>query len=331
MKLSILDQSPLTSNGDYQQALQHTLSLAKAADQLGFHRFWVSEHHASSLLAGSAPEVLLGALGAITEHIRLGSGGIMLPHYSSYKVAEVFSLLANLYPNRIDLGVGRAPGTDMATARALANGRQPDFYQFPQQLKELCQRLHDKNLLPLLSPQTHTPPPVWVLGTSPDSAHLAARLGLPYNIARFINGDSGQTLIDIYRREFQASSVLTQPQVVITMDVIVAPTEDEALVRSLSWQVVWAQIMRGVHDICLPSIGEAAKFAFSTQERAALDHKIALSAIGSPDQVWQQLSALSENLGIDEIMTVSIMQSFDQRLESCHLLAQAAGLQELTV
>ena len=187
MDISLLDQSILRPDASAGDTLAETITCAKAAESLGYARFWVSEHHDSPIIAGSSPEVLLAAVGAATARIRLGSGGVMLPHYSPFKVAENFAVLSNLYPGRMDLGVGRAPGADMRAAAALAVDGQPRFDRFPQQLKTLTEALWEPGHRPRVSPAPAERIPVWLLGTSHDSALLAAELGLPYAIALFIN------------------------------------------------------------------------------------------------------------------------------------------------
>jgi len=184
--------------------------MAQWCEKLGYERFWVSEHHAFPSVAGSAPEVLIAALGAATDRIRLGSGGIMLPHYSAYKIAEVFSLLANLYPQRIDLGVGRAPGADMSTARALATDGRPKFERFPELVQQLSDYLWKEKTQPIVSPRPPPNMPLWMLGSSPDSAVLAAQRGLPYNLGLFINPQADPRLIGHYKRHFQASDLGNQ-------------------------------------------------------------------------------------------------------------------------
>lgn len=321
MRLSILDQSPVRENGSFQDALRETIALAGEADELGYHRFWVSEHHSASFLAGSAPEVLLGVIGANTNRIRLGSGGVMLPHYSAFKVAEIFSVLTSLYPERVDLGVGRAPGTDMETARALARTGVPDFSGFPRQVQELRQRLSDSAMRPRLTPNPIGELPIWMLGTSPDSARLAAQEGLPYNFARFINNAAGPELFDLYRREFVPSPCLAEPVAILTLDVIVASSQEEALRRSLPWQAAWAQMMRGRRDVSLLSIEQAEQFDFTREERRLLDFKIEVSAVGTPDFVQNKLTAIAADFGVDEIMAVTITHDFADRLDSYRLLA----------
>ncbi len=326
MRLSILDQSPVREGDSFRQALSETIELAQFADHAGFHRFWVSEHHGSSFLAGSVPEVLLGAIGAHTDQIRIGSGGIMLPHYSAYKVAETFSLLSTLYPNRVDLGVGRAPGTDMETAEVLAHNGRPHFGKFPQQIDELRDRLTNARMRPTMTPLATSPPPIWVLGTSPSSAILAARKGLPYNFARFINNEMSPELFDLYRSEFRPSNEVPRPQAMIAIDVFVAETEQEALRQSFSWQVLWAQMNRGVRNMQVQPIETAKSFAFTPAERVFLDRKIEQSVIGNPDQVREKLQAIADEFGVDEVMTVTITNDFQDRLNSYRLLADAFSL-----
>src|SRR6056297_3956344 len=202
LALSVLDQSLARSADQASAALQETLQMARWCEQLGFTRFWVSEHHAFPSVAGSAPEVLLAAIGAATQSIRIGSGGIMLPHYSPYKIAEVFSLLANLYPGRVDLGIGRAPDADMNTAVAVAGGR-PRFEEFPQLTDMLGTYLWDETAQPTVSPRPPEGIPLWMLGSSADSAALAASRGLPYNLGLFINPQADSRLISSYRNRFQ--------------------------------------------------------------------------------------------------------------------------------
>ncbi|MGH1372932.1 MAG: MsnO8 family LLM class oxidoreductase [Cellvibrionaceae bacterium] len=212
MLLSILDQSPIRQGGTAHQALQETLELARLAEALGYHRFWVSEHHSTDALAGTSPEVLLAAIGQATEHIRIGSGGIMLPHYSPFKVAELASTLATLFPDRVDIGLGRAPGTDMISARALSIDGKPRFEQFPQQVADLKDMLFDPQYRPQVNPKPPTTPDLWMLGSSPDSAILAGQQGLPYNFALFINPHMDKRILDYYREQYQANDQNPKPK-----------------------------------------------------------------------------------------------------------------------
>src|SRR5437763_3244335 len=205
MRLSILDQSPIISGHDARRAIDETLALARRADELGYYRYWLAEHHAIAALADPGPEVLVARLGAETRRLRVGTGGVLLPYYSAFRVAEAFRMLEALYPGRIDLGVGRAPGGDARTAQAVGGGHFPDAESFPQQVWELVAHL-DGNLPPehpfkrvRLQPEVGTAPQVWLLGSSDYSGALAAQLGLPFSFAHFINPRGGEEVARFYR------------------------------------------------------------------------------------------------------------------------------------
>lgn len=321
MKLSVLDQSPVRSGATPHQAFQETLTLARTAETLGYHRFWVAEHHNAHCLAGSAPEIMVAALGAATERIRIGSGGVMLPYYSPFKVAETFSVLANLYPDRIDLGVGRAPGGDMQTAQALATDGHPKFERFPELVEQLGVILHDRDFRPRITPALSQPPPIWMLGSSPDSAILAARLGLPYNFALFINSNIDARILEFYRSHFEASQQAATPQTCLAINVICAPTQEEAQRLSLSRDLLFARFATGRPSATVPTAEEAEQYQFNAQERAFLDNKFIHAAVGDPQQVKEKIDQLIEEFGADEIMAVTITSDFDARIRSYELLA----------
>ena len=233
MILGVLDQSPIRSGGTAAEAIQETLQLAERADRLGYHRYWLAEHHSSGGLAGSAPEVLIGQVASRTSRIRVGSGGVMLSHYSALKVAENFRVLEALFPGRIDLGIGRAPGSDQRTARALRQGPGAlGLEQFPQQLADLISFLHDE--LPPGHPFTGvrampagpTAPPLWILGSSGEGALLAAHFGTAFSYAHFINADGGTEATRAYRESFRPSPRLTAPQASVAAFVLCADTEE---------------------------------------------------------------------------------------------------------
>ena len=323
MNLSILDQSPIRDGVTAVQAFQETLTLAKAAERLGYKRFWVSEHHNAHCLAGSAPEVLLAALGASTEHMRIGSGGVMLPYYSPFKVAESISALTNLYPDRVDLGVGRAPGGDMKTARMLAPGAGPSFEQFPELVAQLLEILQNQDFEPPVTPRIQHPPPVWMLGSSPDSAMLAARLGLPYNFALFINSNIDPRILEFYRHYYEPSSQSPQPETCIAVNVICADSEAEAQRLALSRDLLFARFATGQPSHVVPTVEEAEKHRFSEAERAFLDDKFRLAAVGSPVQVRDTIDRHARQFGTEEVMAVTITHDFEARLRSYELLADA--------
>lgn len=322
MKLSILDQSPVRVGDTPRQALQETLLLAKHAESLGYYRFWISEHHNTTSLAGSAPEVLLAAVGAATKHMRIGSGGVMLPHYSAFKVAETFSLLSNLYPGRIDLGVGRAPGSDMRTAQMLATDGRPKFERFPMLVEELRHMLNDKEFRPRVTPESPEPPPIWILGSSHESALLAARLGLPYNFALFINSQMIPQIFDLYRSEFVPSEQLAEPYTMLTNNVICAETEKEAIRLSMSRRLLFLRFARGEPNVKVPTVEEAESYPYNEQELTFLNTKFQRAIIGDPTQVKEGLVQMKEEFGADEVMTVTITYDFGARLRSYELMAE---------
>src|SRR5689334_8083844 len=250
--LSVLDQSPIAEGSTGADALRNTLDLAQLADELGYHRYWLAEHHGGPMLAGPSPEALIGPIASATSVIRVGSGGVMLPHYSPFKVAETFSVLAGLYPGRIDLGLGRAAGTDPMTTHALQRDRghaMPD--DFPQQLAELLAYFEDTlppssplaRLAKVLPGRPETPEP-WLLGSSPQSAVWAGELGLPYAFADFIN-PNGAEIADLYRRRFADGLRLDAPRTAVAVWALAADTDEEARHLATSGQMAFTLLRRG--------------------------------------------------------------------------------------
>ena len=327
IKLSVLDQSPIRSGSTAFEALQETIGLARLADELGYHRYWVAEHHASDALAGCSPEVLLGRLGAETNTIRIGSGGVMLPHYSPYKVAENFKLLETLYPGRIDLGVGRAPGTDPFTAAAIRYGSRVGPEHFPNMVADLQALLNDTD--PQTQgmenarafPRVDTPPELWMLGSSEDSAQLAALMGLPYNFAYFINPNIRSDIFDLYRERFEASPTLDSPHSALTIFAIAAATEEQALSLSRSRDLWYIRLLRG-NPGPFPSVKEATEFSYSDGELRVIEENRDKRAVGTPEQVKGRLLELAEKFQVDEIMLVTITHDLEARRRSYELLAQ---------
>ncbi len=323
MKLSVLDQSFARSYDAAPQALQETLAMAQLAEELGYERFWVSEHHAFHALAGSAPEVLLSALGASTKSIRLGSGGIMLPHYSAYKVAEQFSLLANLYPNRIDLGLGRAPGSDMATATALARSGQANFQDFSHQVSQLNHYLKAEYATPLVSPKPPKGLPIWMLGSSIDSAILAAERGLPYNLGAFINPAVDPSIIELYKSRFQANKEQAHPYTILTLGVFCAETQELARAQQRTFDVNFFRFITGQSNNHFLPPQEALAQPSNPQLELFIQQREPLRAIGTPQQVRKKLLDITERFQVDEIMAVTNMYYFEDRQRSFNLLKSA--------
>ncbi len=330
-RLSVLDQSPVRSGGTPAEAVQETLELAQACDRWGYHRYWLAEHHGTPGLAGSSPEVLIGQVAARTSRIRVGSGGVMLQHYSPLKVAENFRVLETLFPGRIDLGVGRAPGSDALTARALRADGSPE--RFPEAVADLVAFL--VNRLPsghpfakvVAMPSGPTAPDVWLLGSSDQSAMLAAHVGLAFSFAHFINDEGGVEVTRAYAREFRPSELLAAPRASVAVFVVCADTEAAAqrLARSRDLFVVRLYTGRSGR---YPSVEEAEAYPYTDQELAIVRHARRRTVAGAPEQVRAALLALAADYGVDELVVVTIAHEFKARLRSYELVAQAFELEE---
>jgi luciferase family oxidoreductase group 1 len=325
MDVSILEQSLIRAGGDARTALAETLRLARHVEELGYKRLWVSEHHDSPVIAGSSPEVLLAAIGAATSRIRIGSGGVMLPHYSAYKVAENFAVLSNLYPGRIDLGVGRAPGADMSTAMALATDGKPKFERFPQLVQTLMQALTDPEYRPRVSPRPAHPIPVWMLGSSPDSAILAAQLGLPYSVALFINPQFDPRVVELYRRHFRPSAQQGEPRVMIAINVLASDSRERAAAMSHAANLTYIRFITGRGNFETIPPEQAVEHSFNPQERDFLRGLDAARASGTAEDVRAKAARLASQYQADEIMAVCNTYYFEDRLRSFELFAQAMG------
>ena len=330
--LSVLDQSPIPHGSTGADALRNTLELARLADRLGYHRYWVAEHHGGPMLACASPEVLIGPLAAATERIRVGSGGVMLPHYSPLKVAESFSMLAALAPGRVDLGIGRAPGTDARTMLALQRDRRQVLVDdFPQQLAELLGYLDDelpaehpfRGLARVLPGRPEVPEP-WLLGSSPQSGLWAAELGLPYAFADFINAQ-GAPIAQDYRQRFMPSPRLENPRVAVAVWAIAAETEEEALRLGASGKMAFTLLRRG-QLVPVPTVETAV--AFLEREGIALDARGSgrRTILGTPEQVRAEIEQVVRDYGASEAIVVSIVHDHVARMRSYELIAEAFGL-----
>ncbi|GER66479.1 hypothetical protein BpJC7_06780 [Weizmannia acidilactici] len=328
LSLSILDQSPVSEGMAAEEALQNTVELAKHAEKWGYRRFWVSEHHDSAALAGSSPEVLISYIAAKTSRIRIGSGGVMLTHYSAFKVAENFRVLSGLAPGRIDLGVGRAPGGMPRATYALHNGERRNIDRFPAQIDELQMYLHDAidpedKLYGLkATPVTNTNPEVWLLGSSQKSAALAAEKGLPYAYAQFINGEGGPEAMRTYLKQFKPSPYLKEPKNIAAVFVCCAETDEEAQRLNASMELARILLEQGIPSDGLPSPEKAFAYPYSRFERAHIEENRKNMVIGSPKKVKDTLLRLADVYGTDEIMLVSNMYRFEDKLRSFELIAK---------
>jgi luciferase family oxidoreductase group 1 len=330
MKLSILDQSIVRKGGAAAQAIAETIETAKLAEQLGYHRFWVSEHHNSTLIAGSAPEVLMVKLADETSSIRIGSGGIMLPNHSALKVAENFRLLETLFPGRIDLGIGRAPGGDRITAAMLNPANTFSEESYVRQLEHLQAYFRDEATTqygPLLAvPQSAGVPEQWILSSSPGgSSLLAARFGMGLVVARFINGHAGPEIVQQYRQDFRPSEQFPQPKALLAISVLCADTvEKAAQLRKLSDYSLLKFEQGRFEPMSSPE--EIADYTFSPEELLRIRNNSGRIISGTPEQVKAQLTALAVNFGADEIIVTTMTYSREDRLRSFTLLADAFDL-----
>lgn len=311
LRLSVLDQSPISEGSTGADALRNSIDLARFTEKLGYERFWVAEHHGTPMLASASPEVLIGAVAAATSRMRVGSGGVMLPHYSPLKVAETFSMLAGLYDSRIDLAVGRASGTDPVTTFALQRDRRqasPD--DFPQQLAELIAYLEDR--MPddhpfarlTLLPGRPGNPQVWLLGSSPQSGIWAAEAGLPYAFADFIN-PGGAEIVAQYRANFTRGGYAPEPRVIVASSAICADTDDEALRPSSSSRMVFTLLQQG-KLLEVPTVERAMAFFEEQGLPAGTVPRGRRAVIGSPPTVRAGLERIAAEYGADEMMIVTI-------------------------
>ncbi|MEM1435478.1 MAG: LLM class flavin-dependent oxidoreductase [Pseudomonadota bacterium] len=337
MKLGIIDQSPILTGGTAAQALSESLRLARFADERGYHRFWFAEHHASAAFAGCAPEVMIGQALAATRRIRVGAGGVMLTHYSPYKVAETFKLLQTLYPGRIDLGIGRAPGSDGLTAAALAYGSRIGPEYFGAKLADLAAFLedrvpHSEGLASVrCAPSVDTPPPLWMLGSSIDGAALAAQFALPYCHAHFIGPEHVNAAADRYLDGFQPDSTLApgtgtrRPYLTLGVFMLCAPTAEEAAALARCRDLWRVRVERG-EFLPFPSLEEAQAYRFSPAEQQRLEQRAQHQLVGTAEQVRDDLRQLARETQAQELMIISITPDYGTRERSYALLADAFDL-----
>jgi luciferase family oxidoreductase group 1 len=322
--LSVLDQTPVIDGHSVADAIAATVELAQLADDLGYTRYWCAEHHGLRGVSNPCPEVMLARLGSVTQRIRLGSGGVMLPYYSPFKVAEQFMMLEALFPNRIDLGVGRAPGGDMRTAQAVAAGDYNRGDIFPQQVADLVGLM--KGTLPadhvaqgvLLQPQ------VWVLGSSEFGGLLAAQLGIRFAFAHFINAHFGHQVAHAYRERFKAGNE-AQPYLAAAVFVICADTEQEAADLEKAVDLRRVQMAYGL-NAPIPNIEQGLAQEYGEREKLVIDREKPRSIIGTPEQVTERMLDLQAQFQADELVVLTVAGSYRARLRSYELLADAFQL-----
>lgn len=325
LPVSVLDLAPVGADVSYPVALQASLDLARAAEGLGYRRFWVAEHHGMPGIASSAPAVLLAALGAATDRIRLGSGGVMLPNHPPLVVAEQFGTLASLYPGRIDLGIGRAPGTDRLTAAALR--RSPEVADdFPQQLGELIGFLADRYAAEGLRavPLAEEPPSVWLLGSSGYSAQVAGLLGLPFAFAHHFSAENTLPALDLYRRSFRASAQLAEPHAMIAVNVVVADSDEDAERLSRPAALSFLNLRRA-RPGRMPTPEQADAHPWTDAELAFAAARRADQAVGSRETVAARLAALLAETAADELMVTTQAYAPADRVRTLEVVAGLLG------
>ncbi len=334
LTLSVLDQAPISEGASAADALRNSVDLAKLSDALGYSRYWVAEHHGTPMLACASPEALIGPIAALTRRIKVGSGGVMLPHYSPLKVAETFSMFAGLFPGRIDLGIGRAPGSDPKTAFALQRDRRqaaPD--DFPDQLVELMAYLEDT------LPETHPfrelarlpgrphAPELYLLGSSPQSGIWAAELGLPYVFADFIN-PQGAEIAARYRADFQPAAGRDKPRTIVAVSALAAESDAEAERLAASHRMAMRLFLAGTL-IPIPPVETALKFLAEHPGGDRLHNRPRRRIIGAPETVRRGIEAVAEEYRAEEVMVVTITHGHAARRRSYELIAEAFGLESL--
>ena len=331
IQLSVLDQSVNPKGRTHQDNIAQTVQLAQTAERLGYHRFWVSEHHSHPSILGSAPEILMAAIAMKTQRIRIGSAGVMLPHYASLKVAEQFRVLDALAPGRIDLGVGRAPGSDQKTAQLLNPNRYASD-NFPQQILELSAWLSGTPLPAthpgagvFAYPQSSTQPDIWVLGSSDYGAQLAAHFGLPYAFAHFITDGAGvDQAMDLYFSGFKPSAMGSKPHATLCVWALVAPTHEEAL-HQFNGRARW-KLDRNSGKIGPLLSPEEAAASFTEQEWSMVKAMQEKALIGTPQRISQRLQGLAERYGLEEVVVITWAHDPKVQEQSYALLAQEMGL-----
>lgn len=326
MKLSILDQVPVAKGMTSTEALARSVEIAKLADTLGYTRMWFAEHHNTTSLASSAPEVIVASIAAQTENIRVGTGGIMMMHYSPYKIAEVFKTLSALAPGRIDFGAGRAPGGDMAAMMALASGRRPEYSEQYDKLNMVLNLMNEQRTgdavydSVVAAPFKVTLPEAWLLGSSGQSAKQAGEAGVGYSFAQFFNGQMTKEIFDLYRQTFQPSYFMEKPNIIVTYAASIADTREEAEYLSMPMQISRLNLTRGnIMQSLSPE--EANDYPLTEMDKMFLENNKHLLLIGTAKDVATQIQEEQQQYGFDEAMINCNQYSLEQRLYTFKSLA----------
>ena len=328
MKLSILDQVPVISGSNARQALDDAVLLAQHAEKLGYERIWFSEHHGGESLASSAPEIIVAQVAAKTEKIRVGTGGIMMMHYSPLKIAEVFKTLEAFHPGRIDLGLGRAPGGDRNAIFALSQGKLPlldDMYEKAEIIQDLLiDKVPSQDLYAVTKavPTLEEVPAMWLLGSSGDSALKAAQMGMGYSYAQFFSGQMNKEAFEMYNHHFKASEFMPEKHISVAFYALACPTEEEAHYYALPYMIFQMKLARGQRLGKFLTPQEAAEYPLSELEKMMIEKIQQGHLIGTPQQIHQRLKAYQDEFHFDEAMLVTITHPQEIRLQSYELLAK---------
>ncbi|QRP44481.1 LLM class flavin-dependent oxidoreductase [Amycolatopsis sp. FDAARGOS 1241] len=319
--LSVLDLAPISEGQGVGDALRNTIDLARHAERLGYRRYWLAEHHNMPGIASSATVVLIGSVAGATESIRVGSGGIMLPNHAPLVVAEQFGTLEALHPGRIDLGIGRAPGTDQRTALALRGPGGLTAENFPEQLMELLEYFERDPARGVNAVTAEgNKPPLWLLGSSGFSAQLAGRLGVPFSFAHHFASENTLPAVQLYRENFRPSEVLQEPYVMLGVAVVAAETDERAQFLAGPSGLSFLSLRRG-RPVALPTPEEAAEYPYTEADRAFLADRFGSSVIGSPETVRKGLEQLLADSGADELMITTQVHGHEDRVRSYELVA----------
>ena len=322
LPISLLDLAPIAEGASVAEALQMSRQMAQAAEAHGYHRYWLAEHHGMAAVASSATAVLLSHIGQATQSIRIGSGGVMLPNHSPLIIAEQFGTLAELYPNRVDLGLGRAPGTDMLTARALRRNMDVAVEQYPEDVRELQRLLGDEQKGSLRAvPGANTKVPIWMLGSSLYSAQVAAQFGLPYSFASHFAPDQLLQALTVYRRNFSPSAELSAPHTMAGVMVVVADTDEEAQYLFTSAQQQFMNLRRDRNRAFPPPV-DTMEGLWSPSEKHMVEHMLQYAMVGSPASVAFKLSRFVAQTQVDELIVSMPIHDPQARLKSVALMAQ---------
>lgn len=326
--LSVLDLSPVLEGGTIQDSYKNTLELAQHAEKWGYRRYWLAEHHNMPGIASAATSVLIGHVAQGTSSIRVGSGGIMLPNHAPLVIAEQFGTLESLYPGRIDLGLGRAPGTDQRTAFALRRGQGMGGDDFPEQLEELRSYLNPDRSegVPAVRaiPGEGLHVPVWLLGSSGFSARLAARLGLPFSFASHFSPENTIPALELYYDQFQPSDVLKEPYAMVAANVVAAESEEEAVYLASSMEQQFLNLIRNTPSKLQPPVANVQELS-SDYEKAILKKQFGSAIVGTRETIKEQMQTFLNETGASELMVHSQIYDHESRLESFKITAEAAG------